>query len=147
MAVNSSADSGFCIVPFFIQIDNGYENPRSADSNRSPRETLVPFSALFGSQFGRIANAREEAAIEFDLPLQAGTTAIRVLEGPDGQPILSRYARFTTRAHPGVQAPLGWTLSNASIDDLRNQLAIEENRLELAEVARWLGGDLRCERG
>jgi hypothetical protein len=146
MAVNSSEDSRFCIVPFFIQIDNGYENPSSADSNRSPRETLVPLSALFGSQFGRIANAREGAAIEFDLPLRSGTAGLRVLQGPEDKQIRSRYARFTTRAHPGIQAPLGWTLSNASIDDLKNQLEIQENRDELAEVARWLGDDLRCER-
>ena len=82
--------------------------------------------------------------IEFDSPLPSGATALRVLHSPTGQFVASRYARFTTRAHPGVQAPLGWTLSSASIDDLRTQLSSPENLLELAEVSRWLGGELSC---
>jgi len=146
MSANSSRGSEVCVVPFFIQIDNGYENPNSSDANRSPREALVPLSTLLSGQFGRVANAREGAAIEFDLPLDAADGPVTVVHIPSGKEILSRYARFTTRAHPGVQAPLGWTLSDASIDDLRAQLMIEENQKELAEVANWLGGDLRCER-
>jgi len=130
-----------CIVPFFLQIDNGYENP-GAPSGGRPRELLVPLSTLLGSQFGRIANAREQAAIEFDLPLMSGAVGLTIES--DGIPIRSRYARLVTRAHPGVQAPLGWTLSQASIDDLRNQLLIEENRRELAEIGSWLDGHLTC---
>jgi hypothetical protein len=49
-----------------------------------------------------------------------------------------------TRAHPGVQAPLGWTLSQASIDDLRDQLALPENVEALTEVRRWLDGEMYC---
>jgi hypothetical protein len=52
--------------------------------------------------------------------------------------------RPVTRAHPGVQAPLGWTLSQASIDDLREQLGIPENAAALEELRTWLDGDLRC---
>lgn len=130
-----------CIVPFFIQIDNGYENP-GASPGGPPREALVPLTALLGSQFGRIANAREQAAIEFDHPLEsaAGPLVIR----RNGVPVESRYARVVTRAHPGVQAPLGWTLSSASFDDLRDQLLIEENQAELAEIMGWLDGHLTC---
>ncbi len=68
-----------------------------------------------------------------------------VLEGPDVQvSVTSRYSRVVTRAHPGVQAPLGWTLSQSSIDDLRDQLAIPENRVALAEVRAWLDGEMSC---
>ncbi len=130
-----------CIVPFFLQIDNGYENPVPR-SGAHPPELLVPLATLLGSQFGRIANAREQAAIEFDLPLMSTTGAVSILSG--GRPIQSRYARMVTRAHPGVQAPLGLTLSDASIDDLRNQLAIAENQQELAEVNAWFDGHLTC---
>jgi hypothetical protein len=131
-----------CIVPFFVQIDNGYENPAVPAGGR-PREALVPLATLLGSQFGRIANAREQAAIEFDSPLMSDGSTLRIDRG--GAPIGSRYARLVTKAHPGVQAPLGWTLSRASIDDLRDQLSIAENRQELAEVAGWLDGNLTCE--
>ena len=59
-------------------------------------------------------------------------------------PVTSRYVRLVTRAHPGVQAPLGWTLSQASIDDLRDQLAIAENAAAFAEVRAWLDGEMVC---
>ena len=132
-----------CIVPFLIQIDNGYENPGAAPAGSSPIEVLVPIRTLLASQFGRIANAREQAAIEFDRPLDVGGRRV-VVTDPSGTRIVSRYARITTRAHPGVQAPLGWTLSNASFDDLRSQLTIEENRAELVEIQRWLNQPLTC---
>ena len=131
-----------CIVPFFLQIDNGYENPGTSSGGR-PREALVPITALVGSQFGRMANAREQAAIEFDQPFVSG--GARLVVQRDGAPVGSRYARLVTRAHPGVQAPLGWTLSDASIDDLKSQLLIGENQRELAEVGSWLDGHLTCD--
>lgn len=133
-----------CIVPFFLQIDNGYENPAPA-SGRRPRELLAVLSAVMNSSFGRIANAREQAAIEFNLPLVSGGGHITVRSG--GDLIESRYARLVTSAHPGVQAPLGWTLSTASFDDLRNQLQLEKSQRELAEVGSWLDGHLTCTSG
>lgn len=143
-AVNADPAAPVCVVPFLIQIDNGYENPEAGGSGASPRETLVPITALLGSQFGRIAQAREQAAIDFDRPFESAGQPITVVDHDTGAEIASRYARVVTRAHPGIQAPLGWTLSNASMDDLRAQLLLEENQMELAEIARWLGGDLEC---
>ena len=143
-AVNADRASPVCIVPFLIQIDNGYENPEAGASGAAPRETLVPLTALLESQFGRIAQAREQAAIDFDRPFESGGAPISVVNRRTGEEIASRYARVVTRAHPGIQAPLGWTLSNASMDDLKAQLLLEENEMELAEIERWLGGDLEC---
>ena len=141
-AFNDASDA--CIVPFLVQIDNGYENPRSAPVGTTPIELLVPVRTLLSSQFGRIANAREQAAIEFDRPFEVAGAGV-VVRDADGVRIASRYARIVTRAHPGVQAPLGWTLSATSFDDLRAQLTIEENVAELDEVQRWLAGGLTCE--
>jgi hypothetical protein len=132
-----------CVVPFLIQIDNGYENPSASVQGASPTEVLVPLQSIFNSQFGRIANEREQAAIEFDRPLLLSGSPVTVYT-PEGIEVSSRYARLTTRAHPGIQAPLGWTLSDASFDDLRAQLTIEENAMELSEIQTWLGGDLTC---
>jgi hypothetical protein len=134
-------DQNACIIPFFLQIDNGYENP-GASPGGAPREALVHVAAILGSQFGRIANAREQAAIEFNQPLMSATGPLVVRR--NDTPIESRYARVVTRAHPGVQAPLGWTLSKASFGDLRNQIALAENQAELAEITAWLDGQLTC---
>ncbi|MGI9667675.1 MAG: hypothetical protein ACR2N2_11385, partial [Acidimicrobiia bacterium] len=138
-----NADSEFCVVPFFIQIDNGYENPTAAPAGTSPIEALVPIRTIISSHFGRIANAREQAAIEFDRPFRIAGQPVVVLDH-NGEPVESRYARITTRAHPGIQAPLSWTLSNASFDDLRSQLSITENQVEFDEIRRWLSGPMTC---
>jgi Patatin-like phospholipase len=142
-AFNATNDA--CIVPFLIQIDNGYENPGAAPVGTAPVELLVPFRTLLASQFGRIANAREQAAIEFDRPLEIAGAPVTV-RSAFGTEITSRYARITTKAHPGVQAPLGWTLSNASFDDLKSQLTIDDNLRELREIQRWLNQELTCKK-
>jgi len=142
-AFNATHDA--CIVPFLIQIDNGYENPKAAPVGTAPIELLVPFRTLLASQFGRIANAREQAAIEFDRPFEIAGAPVTIRRA-FGIEITSRYARVTTRAHPGVQAPLGWTLSDASFDDLRSQLTIEENSDELEEIQGWLTQELTCQK-
>ena len=55
--------------------------------------------------------------------------------------IIERVGSWSTYA----DAPLGWTLSNTSFDGLRSQLTIDENRIELEEIQRWLSGGLTCE--
>ncbi len=79
------------------------------------------------------------------LPFTISGSPVRVERvGNDTSEVGSRYARLVTRAHPGVQAPLGWTLSQASIDDLRSQLEIRQNLDALAEVRSWLDGGMVC---
>ena len=134
-----------CIVPFMLHIDNGYESPVVSGNQAVPRELLVPVLALANSSSG-ITAARAEAALAFEAPFTIAGADVGLLlrHGAGGVPVDSRYARLVTRAHPGVQAPLGWTLSQASIDDLRDQLAIAENAAALAEVRAWLEGEMVC---
>lgn len=144
----NASDAAACVVPFMLHIDNGYESPSVTRTEAVPREFAVPLLALFNASSG-VTAARAEAALAFEHPFTiAGAEVGVMLRTDDGmQPITSRYSRMVTRAHPGVQAPLGWTLSQASIDDLRDQLAITENDQSLAEVRSWLGGDLVCVAG
>jgi hypothetical protein len=134
-----------CIVPFMIHIDNGYESPSVTANDAVPRESLVPLLAMLNSSSG-ITVARAEAALAFERRFTIGGTEIEVAATTDGSPVAldSRYARLVTRAHPGVQAPLSWTLSETSIDDLRRQLEIPENAAAFAEIRSWLNGDLVC---
>jgi hypothetical protein len=140
---NSAPTAATCIVPFMVHIDNGYESPSITPQDVAPRELLVPLITLYNAQTGRIVGAREKAAITFDEPFAISGTPVDVLGG-DKVEVGSRYARLVTHAHPGVQAPLGWTLSQASIDDLRSQLEIQQNLDALAEVRSWLNGELVC---
>lgn len=140
----NSAGSPVCVVPFMVHIDNGYETPAVSGNQTVPRELLVPVLALANSSSG-ITAARAEAALAFEAPFTVGGADI-TLVGRDGA-VTSRYVRLVTRAHPGVQAPLGWTLSQASIDDLRDQLGIAENAAAFAEVRSWLDGGMLCLEG
>jgi hypothetical protein len=143
---NATSVDGPCIVPFAVHIDNGYEEPTAAATDPDPGELLLPLRTLAGGQFGRYANARQAEALEFSRPLTAGGRPISVVK-PDGTTLRDRYARITTRAHPGVEAPLGWSLSDASIDDLREQLDLPANRLEIDEVRDWIDAPLTCRVG
>ena len=144
-----NAASEICVVPFLIHIDNGYEGGRSP-ATTPPRELLAPFVALNAARTSRMNDVRAEAAWAFDSPLLVAGSQIEVVAvDPDGteHPLTSRYARITTRTHPGVEAPLGWSLSRASIEDLRLQLQTAENTAELTEVFRWFNGTLECRTG
>jgi hypothetical protein len=126
-----------CVVPVFLQIDNHYAGEAAAGKGSRPWESSVPLQALGGSRNAREANARQAAALAFG---SAGPGFVKK------QPV-DRVAHIYPRAHPGSKAPLGWTLSDASMDDLRRQLQTDANRLEIDKVREWFSSRLTCTRG
>jgi hypothetical protein len=48
---------------------------------------------------------------------------------------------FYPVARPGVEAPLGWTLSKYSQESLEQQLGNADNLCSAAIVAAWFTGD------
>jgi hypothetical protein len=132
--------NGRCIVPVYLQIDNGYASEPSSTKSSRPWESSVPLETLRRSRDAREANARQAAALAFGAPSLDGTR----FNGPDGA--VDRVAHIYPRAHPGSKAPLGWTLSDASMEDLRVQLQTEANRLEIEKVRKWFSTDLTCKR-
>ncbi len=135
VAAHNARAGAPCIVPVMIHLENGYAPPQPPRGASEPNEWLVPPAG--GG--GLVDTARQRAALEFTQPLHAGGLDVMVTSA--GAPVENRYAFLTTRAHPGVEAPLGWTLSDEAFTDLAVQL--EFNRGELAEIATWLG-ELRC---
>ena len=128
-----------CVVPFFLQIDNHYKETKSLAEIRRPSELTVPITAVRQARDARENDARQTAALEFDGPF--GPYQEAQLAGST----VKRYAHVYPRAHPGTSAPLGWTLSEASIKDLRAQLVERlANTLELAEIKKWFDPGLRC---
>ncbi len=142
---HNAGGRGACVVPFMLHIDNGYESPSVSANEAVPREFVVPLLATMNSSSG-ITAARAEAALVFEHPftIAGSNVGIEVQTDQGPVPVTSRYARLVTRAHPGVQAPLGWTLSQNSLDDLRNQLTIEGNEKALDEIRDWLDGEMVC---
>ena len=55
-----------------------------------------------------------------------------------------RQAHIYPQAHPGIQAPLGWTLSKSAQGDLQKQLTTDVTKAEIAKVRSWFGPGLTC---
>ncbi|MEZ5408661.1 MAG: hypothetical protein R2761_11580 [Acidimicrobiales bacterium] len=92
--------SGRCVVPVFVQIDNGYRSDEIAPAGSSG-QLLAPLIGLSNTAAGYEAAARSASRRQFD-----------------------QWFTITTRAHPGSQAPLGWVLSGDAKADLENQLQV-----------------------
>jgi hypothetical protein len=134
------APADTCVVPFMIQIDNGFEDASPPRSGRRPAELTVPPKTVFDARIGRAAEARSAAAVLFDQP-RAGVVLA-------GRPLVDRYAHFVNQAHPGPAAPFGWTQSRFAEDELSDQLRQKKNLQALAEVRQWFAaaksGRLSC---
>jgi hypothetical protein len=101
----------------------------------------VPLQTVRAARDARENGARQAAALLFSTEVAAGVSA-----SAGGEPLV-RYAHLFPRAHPGTSAPLGWALSQASMDDLTNQLRERANANELGKIRRWFASDLSCTRG
>jgi hypothetical protein len=114
-AVNSTAgaDGRSCIVPVFVQIDNGYDFNSATPAGR-PWEMLVPFTTAMGASRSREAQSKQLAAEIFG-PAEFSGELI-------AKNVLTRWIRIVPEAHPGVQAPIGWILSDAARSDLRAEI-------------------------
>jgi hypothetical protein len=136
--------TGSCIVPFMVQIDNGYADVPDQATTARPHQLLAPPKTLYAASGlnGRAENARQAAALLFSHPFMvrraSGATAARLATGD----LNSRYVHLYPKAHPGTEAPLGWALSKTAMRDLRAQLE-GENRTQIDTVRSWLTG-LRC---
>lgn len=107
--------SGRCVLPVFVQIDNGYHRDEIAPSGSSS-QLLAPVVGLSNTAAGYEAAARSASRRQFD-----------------------QWFTITTRAHPGSQAPLGWVLSGDAKADLENQLQV--NADDIRAVRALLDGD------
>jgi hypothetical protein len=133
-------DNDACFVPFFIQIDNGYEIPDSPPRGEDASELTAPPNSERATRGAWLSNARQAAAIEFTRPIELGLER----EFPRGAPEWDRYVHIYPRAHPGVQAPLGWSLSDSAKGDLRKQLQLGSNLAEIQYAQSWAEGDVAC---
>jgi hypothetical protein len=120
-----------------LQIDNHYKEPRGIAATARTPELTVPLEAVKAARDARENDARHTAALAFDGrfgPYSAVTL--------DGKPV-DRYAHVYPRSHPGTTAPLGWALSDQSMQDLTVQLG-GLNKAELRKVSSWFDPRLQC---
>lgn len=144
--IHNATEGAVCIVPVFIQIDNGYEFDSGTAPGR-PSELTLPLSTVFEARGSRESEAKQVAASIFTPPDFSGDkrASVEVVDPDDAdtkkkQPV-TRWHRIVPDAHPGVQAPLGWALSDAAQADLDDQLRLE--RFDV--IDRWLDPNLTCD--
>lgn len=110
LAENQRSDS--CVVPYFIQLDNGYLSSGSpTNKTKPPNQILAPPLALLSTTGlqSRASRARAMAAEQFTKPFGTLGTS-------------SRYSIVVPKSHPGLEAPLAWTLAETSRRDLEREL-------------------------
>jgi hypothetical protein len=125
-SVALESGSGF-VSPRLILVDNGYARVSPDTPPDRPQELLAPIQGVRAANDVRAAAARQETAIAFERAFA---------EIPCG-PKTARVAHFFPLSHPGPQAPLGWTLSTFSRDDLRRELANDHNETQFSIVRSW----------
>lgn len=129
-----------CIVPVLLEIESGYAGLGASDPLGSGAQLLAPPLGA-ASVFGDLSYGQIEQAVAWFTRELAPATTVRI--GAEGAPV-ARHVRISLVDHPGVTAPLGWSLSEGAINDFARQLTVPENAEGLTAFRALTGGDLVC---
>ena len=128
-AHNAANAAGPYIVPFAIQIDNGYDEAAGPSPAPVQNQFLVPL-LTFGVAGGTASErTRQQLELVFDKPFPVGADRLACYS--------TRYAHFDLHAHPGPEATVGWSLSNVSFDDMVQQFGSPQGQLPTNTVRSW----------
>jgi hypothetical protein len=139
-----NARQDYCVAPLLVELDNHYAGYPAPVPTR-PWETNVPISTVKAARDAREADSRQAAALAFSGNLPDGRDIVWRGKGVEdvheaGDPV-RRLAELRPAAHPGTEAPLGWDLSKASIDDLTDEMTLASpanNPAALGLIQDWL---------
>lgn len=129
-----------CVVPMFLQIDNSSPGEARSGPDQPPFELFAPATALLSEVDSRQEVARSNAETDFGTPRSPAGSPVRA----DAGIIDSRYFRVALTGQPGPDPPLGWTLSDSTVDNMRAQLSSAQNRAVIARLRHLLTTPLHC---
>jgi hypothetical protein len=133
---NGDPQHGACIVPAMLQIQSGY-GPSADVPSTGQGELSVPPKGILHAPNGFTVWQRNAAQLAVLDPLPfTGSATEDARRGV--------YALVYPYAHPGAEAPLGWTLSDEARSDLRSQLSAEGNVQALASLEEFLNDPGTC---
>lgn len=113
VAEHNARGDGPCVRPILVTITNGYRSTVTASPPDSFSELLRPIEALTSVGIDRGPELLQRLVGEVEgAPTAVGDCA-------DADP--ERFD-FALRKLPGSRAPLGWTLSSATLDEFESQL-------------------------
>ncbi len=130
-----------CVVPLLVEIDNGHRSQRAFTPPEPSIQLTAPLQGALGVFSSRDAGPIEAMAAEFSRELGPD-----IVINVDGAAAAPRFARLSLFEHPGVLAPLGWSLSRAAVRDLQSQLDdVVQNQQTVERIGSWLApGSLTC---
>jgi hypothetical protein len=113
--------SGLLVAPMLVVVDNHYQSVSAAPPPSSPSELVAPVMAYGAPRKAQTDPVHlQDAFLSFSGPLpglSGGRLRVGVTSCPD-----TRVFRVAPNRHPGVEAPLGWALSEWAQHDLRKEL-------------------------
>jgi hypothetical protein len=133
---------GKCFAPRLILIENGYLSQTKSEPAARPHELSAPLTATAAVRNAQSPEARQAAALDFQKSFAPGGCGTKRADTPDPKAwAMPNVVDFYPVARPGVEAPLGWTLSKYSQESLEQQLGNADNLCSAAIVAAWFTGD------
>jgi hypothetical protein len=133
---------GKCFAPRLILIENGYLSQTKAEPAARPGELSAPLTATGAVRNAQSPEARQAAALDFQKSFPPGGCGAKRTDTPDPKAwAMPNVVDFYPVARPGVEAPLGWTLSKYSQESLEQQLGNADNLCSAAIVTAWFTGD------
>jgi hypothetical protein len=136
---NGDPTHGACIVPALLQIQSGY-GPSADVPSSGASELAVPPRGILKAPNGFTVWQRNESQLAVLDPLPfTGSATVEDRQGV--------YALVYPYAHPGAEAPLGWTLSDEARSDLRSQLSAAGNVRALGALGDFLDDPGTCAPG
>jgi hypothetical protein len=137
-----SERTGRCFAPKLILIENGYLSQTQSRPAGPPGELTAPLAADRAASDSRTPSARQAAALTFEKSFPPGGCGDKRPGGAGrGARQVPNVVDFFPVAGPGVEAPLGWTLSKYSQESLEQQLGNPGNECSAAIVRAWFTGD------
>jgi hypothetical protein len=142
LATATERATGGCLVPVFVQIDNsGGRATISSAADPRPNEFFAPLGATLGQVSSREAYARAGAATAFGRPVSVGGQPVQI-GGTDA--VGSLWFRIVLFGQPGPEPPLGWTLAEETVDDMRSQLQAVPNQQQIRTLRMILTSEVTC---
>jgi hypothetical protein len=134
----TSQHDSVCYAPKLIIMENSYLEQTKSEPTTHPSELAAPLDATMATQAAAAPTARQAAALTFQKSF--GTS--RCHDSTQSSPEWSapNVVDFYPVAQPGIQAPLGWTLSSYSRKSLENEVASRTNRCAAEIVSAWFSG-------
>lgn len=121
-----------CIQPVVIQLDNGYEEVTASAFPARPRELVAPITGGLRAITANAERARQELVL--------AASNLRARAGCANAPDAPTFLHVYPQSHPGVEAPLGWSLSRTSQEDMRDQIQTAKNQCALLTLRFWITG-------